>query len=966
MTEKDLTLRMEHATQALTKKLRYDQPSLATGGFPAGLAHLILSAENEQAAYQAARDGIRKMGVLVYDHDVKALVKLALEAADRPLTAAEEEEEEREARQPRRLQGIVTKVGVGHYHVQAPPDAVVGDIVVADIEAVQRSFEVQPNVTWMEERLDDHTLTAEEMEERKRERGRGLVITPEGDLKHRPVEQAIAERLDDSMKGDPMNPNEPLDLTMLVDGKEVKPFEGIEPGPTFPTYAEQGLDPHEAMAADARVAFREHEPDDYMQRIQQRYNTFAERTAGLRLSLDPDTVTACIDVAEEVDAAFSDEHNPTEGTGAGHVANALRRLLERVPRSNGLVPPNDPRFRVGDLVALMKPQKGESVTLPVDLQGEVVEGSYGGYVAVDFSGARWGVPWHELRLVESAWDRQREVAGLFHPESVAHQALTRGVPSNWNDPDKAMKDLEKAVGELRERVGPEFIGGGIPYQQGDLLKLTSPDSYRPTDLRVVIERTMALLEARTKWVWPDDRAYFESALVRVVSEAERHERTRAVGVGAFNPEPFVMDAIRFLGSKGSSGRAGLLAEGETLDRLGASFDEPRNGDDDATYRARLREKLKAAPSRDDLLGALKEANEVLRSAHHIAMREGMETNWAGFLQRVQDVLANQHALLVKDHDRWCRGGPGEKPCRPGDPPKEHGSCGCHPPDAIAHVVALLREAERRALSEAARLGEQRKGPRTRSIEWDVAKDLDLIARSARALASQADGLRRPPVSPPPGPPSTAPPSTRAPGSHPLIMDDVVRSSAPAGALGATVEIPPGRAFINGKLVVDVASVVAEHKKTCDLHVASGSNRHRASSYDVVACALKDALIEVDRLTKTKREAEARAAEQVKLFDEAVGRVDVAKTALERIVGEATGRVEPEKPTYREAVVNVRFPQDLDHTPEEAKVLYDPDLKMGDRLRNVGQWLYVRRLPSDTAPDTIGRDGIFVRWGRLDG
>lgn len=784
MTEKDLTLRMEHATQALTQKLTQSHPGLALGAFPAGLAHLILSAADEEKAFFAARDGIRKTGQFVYDHDVRALVKLAREAADRPLTSAEEAEEERE-------------------------------------------------------------------------RGRGLVITPEGDLKYRPVEQAIAEHLEDNMKGDPMNPNEPLDLTMLVDGKEVKPFEGIEPGPPLPTYAEQGLDPHEASEADARVAFREHEPlgDFPMPSVQ----------------LDAATVEACIERAEMVGSRFHRNHEPIEENGADAVVSALQPLLAHAKR-DALVPPNDPRFRIGDLVALTKPQKGESVTLPVDLQGEVVEGSYGGYVAVDFNGSRWGVPWHELRLVESAWDRQR----------------------NWVDPDEAMRKMEKLAADLRATnrpLGPEFIGGGTPFHHGDLLKLTS---------------------------------------------------------GARRDE--------------------LLAEGEALDSLGSFFGESRDGDDDVTYRARLREKLKGpmTPSVKDLREALSEANEVLRSTHHIAMREGMETNWGGFLQRVQDVLANQHALLVKDHDRWCRGGPEEKPCRPGDPPKKVGSCPCHPPDAIAHVVALLREAERRALSEAARLDEQRKGPRTRSIEWDVAKDLDLIARSARALASQADGLRRPPVSPPPGPPSTAPPTTREPGSHPLIMDDVVRSSAPAGALGATVEIPPGRAFINGKPVVDVASVVAEHKKTCDLHVASGSNRHRASSYDVVACALKDALIEVDKLTKTKREAEARAAEQVKLFDEAVGRVDVAKTALERIVGEATGRVEPEKPTYREAVVNVRFPQDLDHTPEEAKVLYDPDLKMGDRLRNVGQWLYVRRLPSDTAPDTIGRDGIFVRWGRLDG
>lgn len=55
------------------------------------------------------------------------------------------------------------------------------------------------------------------------------------------------------------------------------------------------------------------------------------------------------------------------------------------------------------------------------------------------------------------------------------------------------------------------------------------------------------------------------------------------------------------------------------------------------------ERLEAEKNR--LWSALKEANEVLRSAHSVAERRGAETNWEPFTKRIDGVLKEQHALM---------------------------------------------------------------------------------------------------------------------------------------------------------------------------------------------------------------------------------------------------------------------------------------------------------------------------------
>lgn len=63
---------------------------------------------------------------------------------------------------------------------------------------------------------------------------------------------------------------------------------------------------------------------------------------------------------------------------------------------------------------------------------------------------------------------------------------------------------------------------------------------------------------------------------------------------------------------------------------------------DVTVVAYLQGKLD-----NDHTSMLKEANEVLRSAHSIASRAGRETNWDAFEKRVAGVLEQQHPVLNK-------------------------------------------------------------------------------------------------------------------------------------------------------------------------------------------------------------------------------------------------------------------------------------------------------------------------------
>jgi len=46
--------------------------------------------------------------------------------------------------------------------------------------------------------------------------------------------------------------------------------------------------------------------------------------------------------------------------------------------------------------------------------------------------------------------------------------------------------------------------------------------------------------------------------------------------------------------------------------------------------------------------ALREANDVLRSAAVIAAREGRQTNWPRFGERVHEALRHQHRLMYPD------------------------------------------------------------------------------------------------------------------------------------------------------------------------------------------------------------------------------------------------------------------------------------------------------------------------------
>ena len=47
---------------------------------------------------------------------------------------------------------------------------------------------------------------------------------------------------------------------------------------------------------------------------------------------------------------------------------------------------------------------------------------------------------------------------------------------------------------------------------------------------------------------------------------------------------------------------------------------------------------------------LAEANEICRSAHEIAKRDGAETNWEAFRNRLSVALTNQHAIMYPKVD----------------------------------------------------------------------------------------------------------------------------------------------------------------------------------------------------------------------------------------------------------------------------------------------------------------------------
>lgn len=81
-------------------------------------------------------------------------------------------------------------------------------------------------------------------------------------------------------------------------------------------------------------------------------------------------------------------------------------------------------------------------------------------------------------------------------------------------------------------------------------------------------------------------------------------------------------------------------------------------------------------------------------------------------------------------------------------------------------------------------------------------------------------------------------------------------------------------------------IVAEHRAVCERHVVSGSNRGNCSKYDVLACALKDALIELDKLTKEKAEVEGRATSVRSRYAVAIRKAEAANEALTNVVKDA--------------------------------------------------------------------------------
>ncbi len=55
-------------------------------------------------------------------------------------------------------------------------------------------------------------------------------------------------------------------------------------------------------------------------------------------------------------------------------------------------------------------------------------------------------------------------------------------------------------------------------------------------------------------------------------------------------------------------------------------------------------------SKEELMSALKEANEMCRSAYSIAERQGKETNWDAFSAKLSKQLDVQHKIIYPKHD----------------------------------------------------------------------------------------------------------------------------------------------------------------------------------------------------------------------------------------------------------------------------------------------------------------------------
>ena len=51
-----------------------------------------------------------------------------------------------------------------------------------------------------------------------------------------------------------------------------------------------------------------------------------------------------------------------------------------------------------------------------------------------------------------------------------------------------------------------------------------------------------------------------------------------------------------------------------------------------------------------LSATLEEANEICRSSHEIAKRDGAETNWEAFRNRLTVALTNQHSIMYPKAD----------------------------------------------------------------------------------------------------------------------------------------------------------------------------------------------------------------------------------------------------------------------------------------------------------------------------
>jgi len=68
--------------------------------------------------------------------------------------------------------------------------------------------------------------------------------------------------------------------------------------------------------------------------------------------------------------------------------------------------------------------------------------------------------------------------------------------------------------------------------------------------------------------------------------------------------------------------------------------------------------IDALAKQEQVFAALKDANDLCRSAYQVAIREGRETNWPSFRDRLSESLAHQHRVMYPPNAAMsdCAGG----------------------------------------------------------------------------------------------------------------------------------------------------------------------------------------------------------------------------------------------------------------------------------------------------------------------